>query len=939
MSKKSLFSLTAIFLFFSTVNVFVILKNHTPLAYDEARYFLTSFKILNLLKNLFTVNLYGNIKDIVSIYQFSLSLPIFFPLSISFAHLIPTFNQYLFPVVNLLYMGPLILVMYKLGAMLKDERTGILSAFITLSFPAVFSFSRTLFADFSFSVIVALNIYFVIKTIKIPSIKNFFFLGILTCAGMLFKYTFPVYLFFPIMILFISSAHKRKNANCLIYIFTSALIAFPYYILPLLNKNIFNELASRYIFRLPIAELQGINSYSGRLLIYLRNLFNDQIGYIYCILFLIALIYFIFNKSKKVPLSVKLVILGWLIIPFFITTILPLHPSTARHMLPIMPAMALLISFFSSGLKNPKFKNALLFFIVTFASIQFLTLSFKNFFYLQKTSASSQIYNERFNMGAVSPHTADLQQEEIFKTIRKFGPKIVIIPDTPFPPLISSLGIENALHNYPINLLYLQFYELKGREEDIFGNINNIISRSNCVVLIYSHKRGHWTDTEGIFTTYTMDIHNLLRKAFESHRERFTLHKKFTLSDKDVYIYIKPLQNFIPVVTEEEIQNYYDRHRQFFYRKLQYRLFHLLVDTQEGLNALIDSFDVLLAKTGNHHTAMISLSENFSKQGPSSKQWGDLGWVSQGKFPEEFDRNVFSLKKEGLYTAFASPLGYHFVMAMHVREPKTYSIDEVKKYITHKLQDEKNKELVLIQGGEFYAGFNEEEIKERYELWGKYVKPYVNQQEPGWAAYIHKTYHKAKVEPFYIDKYEVTYGEYKEFLDATGHRPLPEDIQKFIPADDCPVVGVSWHDANAYCKWKGKRLPTQDEWEFAARGDERRKYPWGDSPPDGKNGNFADINSDVPWRNTLYDDGYRYLAPVKSYPEGITPEGVYNLGGNAKEWTSTIDGEKGMAITKGGSFRNAFDDMLAADQRLYNLDAIDYTVGFRCASDADISIK
>lgn len=1048
MSKKSLFSLTAIFLFFSTVNVFVILKNHTPLAYDEAHYFLVSLKIFNLVKNLFTSNLSATIQNAADIYRFSLAWPVFFPFSISFMHIFSGFSQYLFPTVNILYIGLLILVMYKLGLALKDEQTGILAAFITLSMPAIFSFSMTLFVDFAFAVIVVLNIYLIIKTLRHPSLKNFIFLGISTGIGMLYKYTFLFYLFFPIMILFISSAHKRKNTNCLIYIFTSALITFPYYILPLLNKNISNKLASRYIFRLPIAELQNINSYSGRLLTYLRNLFNDQIGYIYCILFLIALIYFIFDKSKKVPLSVKLAILGWLIIPFFITTTLPLHPSTARHMLPIMPAMALLISFFSSGLKNPKFKNALLFFVVTFASIQFLTLSFKNFFYPQKTSASSQIYNERFNMGVVSPHTADLQQEEIFKTIRKFGPKIVIIPDTPSPPLISSLRIENALHNYPINLLDMQFYELKWREEDIFENINNIISHSKCVVLIYSHKRGPWSDTEGIFTTYTIDIHDLLGKAFESQREKFTLHKKFTLSDKDVYIYVKnfaqnelpvaeagfqkitfgdfrkwleaknmhedilsdyqktikmlgmmleesvllkdagqqdrpldspdaslfiaKLKNAViqsaatPILTEEDILTYYNQHSQFFYRKPQYRLAHIRLDNEANLEELTLAFDALLAKRGTPHAAMITLADDLSQEDTSFRQWGDLGWISEGKLPEEFNRNIFTLKDEGSRAAFATPLGYHFVMFMHYREPKPYSFDEVKNYIRAKLEIEDRKkawdvlvkklkqkygvkiynatleralsedtgrEMVFIRGGEFYAGFNKKEIAERYQLWNKYVKPYVNQSKPGWTAYIYEIYHKAHVDPFYIDKYEVTYGEYKEFLKAIGHRPLPEDIQKFIPADDCPVVGVSWYDANAYCQWKGKRLPTQDEWEFAARGEERRKYPWGDKPPDGRNGNFADINSDVPWRNTLYDDGYRYLAPVKSYPEGITPEGVYNLGGNAKEWTSTIDGEKGMAITKGGSFRNAFEDMLSADQRAYGLNTNDYTVGFRCASD------
>jgi formylglycine-generating enzyme required for sulfatase activity len=359
------------------------------------------------------------------------------------------------------------------------------------------------------------------------------------------------------------------------------------------------------------------------------------------------------------------------------------------------------------------------------------------------------------------------------------------------------------------------------------------------------------------------------------------------------------------------------------YRKEQYRLCHILVESEEGLKSVIQSFNSLLAETKDPYKSFILLASDISEKDPLNRRWGDLGWVSKGKFPKEFDARVFSLKKESEYAAFSTPLGWHFVMLMHIRKPGPYPIDEVKSHI-------KNKGMAFIRGGEFYAGFNKKEIKERFGLWKKYVKPFVNQGGPGWADYISQTYRKTKVESFYIDKYEVTYKDYKEFLKTAGHRPLPEWAEKFIPGDDYPVVGISWDDASAYCEYKGKRLPTQDEWEFAARGKARRKYPWGNKPPDGKKGNFADASSDVPWKNMLYDDGYKYLAPVDSYPQGITPEGVYNLGGNTREWTATVNREKGAAITKGGSFRNAFDDMLSADQRPCKLDTTDYTIGFRC---------
>jgi formylglycine-generating enzyme required for sulfatase activity len=358
------------------------------------------------------------------------------------------------------------------------------------------------------------------------------------------------------------------------------------------------------------------------------------------------------------------------------------------------------------------------------------------------------------------------------------------------------------------------------------------------------------------------------------------------------------------------------------YREEQYRLHHILVENEAQLKSLIRSFNFLFAETKDPYKSAIILADDVSKKDPLNRRWGDLGWVSRGKFPKEFDEKVFSLKKEGTYTTFSTPLGYHFVMLMHIRKPGYYPAGRIK-----------GRGMAFIQGEEFYAGFNKKELQERYAIWEKQIKPSVKQDKPGWIEYAYQTYRKTRIKSFYIDKYEVTYGEYKEFLEATGHRPIPEWIEKFIQGDDYPIVGVSWNDADAYCKWKGKRLATQDEWELAARSKIRRKYPWGNNHPDGKNGNFADINSGVPWKNNAYNDGYASLAPVNSYPAGATPEGVYNLGGNAREWTATVNKKNKTAIAKGGSFENAFDDMMTADQRQFKLGSINNTLGFRCVYD------
>jgi formylglycine-generating enzyme required for sulfatase activity len=130
--------------------------------------------------------------------------------------------------------------------------------------------------------------------------------------------------------------------------------------------------------------------------------------------------------------------------------------------------------------------------------------------------------------------------------------------------------------------------------------------------------------------------------------------------------------------------------------------------------------------------------------------------------------------------------------------------------------------------------------------------------------------HRVWLDTFYIDKYEVTNHKYAEFLKATGHpRPAFWENDRYNSPDQ-PVVGVSWDDAVAYCKWAGKRLPTEAEWEKAARGGaDGRKFPWGDEEPKGKAAFGQDMNTGRP-------------APVGKYqPNGY---GLYDMAGNVWEW-------------------------------------------------------
>ncbi len=131
--------------------------------------------------------------------------------------------------------------------------------------------------------------------------------------------------------------------------------------------------------------------------------------------------------------------------------------------------------------------------------------------------------------------------------------------------------------------------------------------------------------------------------------------------------------------------------------------------------------------------------------------------------------------------------------------------------------------------------------------------------------------HTVVLDAYYIDKFEVSNKQYGDFMKATGH-PAPAywDDQRLNKPTQ-PVVGVNWFDAKAFCEWQGKRLPTEAEWEKAARGPEGFRYPWGNEM------NPARAN---------YNRKASATAPVNAYPEGASPYVVYNMSGNVFEWVA-----------------------------------------------------
>jgi formylglycine-generating enzyme required for sulfatase activity len=199
--------------------------------------------------------------------------------------------------------------------------------------------------------------------------------------------------------------------------------------------------------------------------------------------------------------------------------------------------------------------------------------------------------------------------------------------------------------------------------------------------------------------------------------------------------------------------------------------------------------------------------------------------------------------------------------------------------------------------------------------------------------------HKVHVDAFSMDVYEVTVRQYAEFLQSTGIRS-PSDWQTMNrPAyQKRPVANVDWEDAAAYCKWAGKRLPTEAEWEKAARGTDGRLYPWGNDPPTPLHANYGKTGS----------NSHGTLAPVGMLEDGKSPYGIYDMAGNVWEWVSdwydddyyknspsqnpTGPPKGGFKVIRGGSW-NSNQRNLRSSDRYWDPPSFRslYFPGFRCA--------
>jgi len=196
------------------------------------------------------------------------------------------------------------------------------------------------------------------------------------------------------------------------------------------------------------------------------------------------------------------------------------------------------------------------------------------------------------------------------------------------------------------------------------------------------------------------------------------------------------------------------------------------------------------------------------------------------------------------------------------------------------------------------------------------------------------------VDAFYMDKYEVTAARYGKFLKATMRKePDNWPAVKFPQDADRPVTGVDWEDASAYCRWAGKRLPTEVEWEKAARGTDGRLYPWGNDPPNPRLANYQQERS----------SSGGGPAAVGSYKEGKSPYGLYDMAGNVWEWVADWydedyyrhgpnrnppGPERGdEKVIRGGSWDFQAQALLAVSRLSYAPTMRAGFIGFRCAQD------
>lgn len=196
--------------------------------------------------------------------------------------------------------------------------------------------------------------------------------------------------------------------------------------------------------------------------------------------------------------------------------------------------------------------------------------------------------------------------------------------------------------------------------------------------------------------------------------------------------------------------------------------------------------------------------------------------------------------------------------------------------------------------------------------------------------------HLVEGRAFAMNETEVTNEQYRRFVAATGHRAAFYDRHPSLGLPDRPVVGVSFADAEAFCAHYGLRLPSEQEYERAARGPQGARFPWGDAPVDATRANYGHDAS----------DGDKMTAPARSFPLGVSREGLLNLVGNVWEWTRDFYAPYGgdappeiagkYRVLRGGAWNNDPTRLSTTRRLAYDPDfRFAANGGFRCVRSSD----
>ena len=262
--------------------------------------------------------------------------------------------------------------------------------------------------------------------------------------------------------------------------------------------------------------------------------------------------------------------------------------------------------------------------------------------------------------------------------------------------------------------------------------------------------------------------------------------------------------------------------------------------------------------------------------------------------------------------------------------------------------------MVWVPAGEFQMGSDDSEVDAALELCETYgiacVRQYLDKEQPA---------HRVELDGFWLDQTEVTNAQYRACVEAgicnpprkrsSATRDSYFDDSSF---DNYPTIWSTLRDARSYCEFVGARLPTEAEWEYAARGPEGLLFPWGNEF-DGTRLNYCDASCDLAWADDSTDDGYADTSPVGNYPQGASWSGALDMAGNVREWVADLyDAEYyssspsqnptgpstspgGNQVERGGSWNSTPFEVRGAwrtgDHANYKYNFM----GFRCAMDSE----